>query len=92
MNNDGTAFAGSGATGANRLNEGTYEVSFDRDISGCARIVSNGFVVGAPSAIAINATFHTTVITPSNVVQVEVWEGEEAGSQTDTSFHLALFC
>ena len=84
VNADGTLVRGKGVTGSIRATTGFYQVTFVRDVSGCACSAStNGGIPGdvAPSSISPPAP---------QVVQVFTWNS--AGTPADLAFQLVVNC
>ena len=85
---------GSGAISASRSSTGTYAVSFDRSLTGCAVIATAG--VGNPNVVGdvyqpgSTATVEVSAFT-SSAVTVQTTGAGTAGA-ADRSFHVAAFC
>jgi hypothetical protein len=76
------------ATSANKVNTGTYDVIFDRDISTCAYIAT----VGDPGFSNFNGEISVARLF-GNPNGVHVLVANSAGSSTvDRPFHLAVHC
>ena len=75
-------------TGSGRTGQGTYNVTFNRTVSGCAYLVSlGGTTTQLPSGTASAAQLAGT----SNGVRVRTRNATN-GNAADRSFHLALVC
>jgi hypothetical protein len=87
VNASGTALAGSGVIGVTHLATGTYDVTFNRDVSGCAFSATvgarNGGVAGDPE-ISANAASG-----PTPDVVVATFNGS---TPNDRSFNVSVFC
>jgi hypothetical protein len=90
VNLDGTLARGSGAVSSARLDPGfgTYEVIFDRDVTGCAYVASAG---QASSGVAPDA-FLSTSPRNGNANGVFLDARTSAGASVGNPFHLAVFC
>jgi hypothetical protein len=89
INPDGTVARGSGtAAGTLREDTGTYDVFFDRDVSGCAYIASlGGADGGTPPDGTVGAT---NLIGESKALYVKV--RNSGGTNANLPFHLAVLC
>ena len=87
VNASGTALAGSGVIGVTHLATGTYDVTFNRDVSGCAFSATvgarNGGIAGDPE-ISANAASG-----PTPDVVVATFNGS---TPNDRSFNVSVFC
>ena len=96
VDDDGVARTGSGMTGASRVASGTYNVTFDRDVSSCGRMATLGLPVPVGSAgVYVNATIFTVdgpnVGAGADTVRVRVWDAQ-TDAAVNSSFHVAVFC
>jgi hypothetical protein len=71
-------------------NGGTYEVIFDRTVTGCAYeatigVSTNGGSIG-------NASVDTTASRAGNINGVFIFSHLASGATTDQPFHLTVFC
>lgn len=82
VQSDGSLLSGSGATGATRLGTGTYEVDFNRDVTGCyytATPFNAGFSIeteprsGNPNGVFVSIQFRD-------------------GTAADQQFYLIVYC
>jgi hypothetical protein len=84
VNADGTLVAGSGVTGVSKTGTGTYQVTFNRDVTNCAAIVT-----------ALNGEKDATAAPFTNFSNVLIWAGYDIfGSPgfIDSNFAIAVFC
>jgi hypothetical protein len=79
VRDDGVLIRGKGATAAERTDEGTYDVIFDRLVGQCAWV-----------ATPIDPGFVTTVDSPAGTVLVETFT--PTGAATDLTFSLQVAC
>jgi len=94
VTSSGNLAYGSGATGASRSNNGTYDVQFDRSLDGCVGIAATGY--GKPVGVgetqqAGSAAVVDMSVGGTNGVEVLTTNGDGT-AQADRSFHLAVFC
>ena len=88
VGSDGTLVRGHGATGASRLNTGTYEVDFNVNLTRCAFEATPGSVLqGNPPHVSIS-----TAGRAGNVRGVFVESQDFSGNFADASFHLSVLC
>ena len=86
---DGTLARGSAGTTSASIGTGSYEVIFDRDVTGCAYQATNGLTgsAGSPPGGEVGVVGRAT-----NVNGVFVKTRDSAGAETPLGFHLAVFC
>jgi len=82
VNGDGTLHHGAGVVSTSRPNKGTYEVTFNRDITACfATASAQGFAIYASIFVPTTNTLRVFLSTQSTLA-VE-WDG---------LFHVTVFC
>lgn len=87
VDSNGTIVRGAGATGGSYVGTGTYEVDFDRDVSGCTYASTVG-----PSDSG-SAQGQSDVAPRSGTADgVLVETLDSAGNSKDLPFHLIVFC
>jgi hypothetical protein len=79
---DGRLIHGSGVTGAQRLGTGTYQVDFNRNVSGCAQL---GTVISA-------TPFQISYVGVSGQPQSIMASLGSAAGPGDGAFYVAVFC
>ena len=87
---DGTLARGSaGTTSMALLGAGQYEVAFNRDVTGCAYLATNGLTgsSGAPPSGEVGVVGRS-----ANANAVFVMARDGAGTAAALGFHLAVFC
>jgi hypothetical protein len=81
---------GTGSLEAEKIEAGLYEVTFNRDVSKCAYIVSLG---NANGALGVHGTADASGgTTPEGADSVSVETTNATGVKTAEPFHLAVFC
>jgi hypothetical protein len=80
---DGTLDAHSGVTAVNHLGTGSYDVSFDQDVSGCAY-----------SATAVKTPYEIGALSdaPDTPDAVQIGISDGANNPADTGFSVEAFC
>ena len=86
----GALVRGNGAVGATALSNGTYQVTFNSDMSGC------GFAAtaGDPGAGAVAGPITSTVALRAgnnNALFIQTWD-QTAGTLSNQPFHVTTFC
>lgn len=85
---DGSIARSSGATGSQRLVEGTYEVTFNRDVTQCAYVASVGFADSTSPIIGMIGVRQSGG-NPNGVI-VETYD--PIARHFDNHFHLIVGC
>ena len=88
VNADGTLARGSGAVSSTSLGFGTYEVLFNRDVTGCAYVAS----AGTASSGSPPDAFVSTSPRANDVNGVFLDARTSTGDSVPNPFHLAVFC
>ncbi|MDD7942405.1 hypothetical protein PHK61_28715 [Actinomycetospora lutea] len=89
VNADGTLARGFGATSAQRLGQGAYEVIFNRSVRNCAYLGT----IGLSGDVGSSPSGEITVVGRNgNDRGVFLTTATSAGSPTDAGFHLAVHC
>jgi hypothetical protein len=87
VSGNGTVARGSHVTSTTYVGGAYYEVSFDRDVSGCAFVAGRGGLdMETPQPGEVSAS------RSGNVNSVFVVTYNSAGAQASGPFHLAVFC
>jgi hypothetical protein len=93
---DGTTVRSSGVVSSARTNAGEFTVRFNRDVKGCAQIVSlGGWSIGGEVNRPGPGEAQATVLDFGTAVSVEtvtVYTRNSDGTNSDKGFHLAVFC
>jgi hypothetical protein len=92
VNVDGTLARGSGAVSSRQLGaDGTYEVTFNRDITRCAHVATAGEAGTFPADDAITLGTSTSETTPNGVYLIE-YDAILGRDSYSSGFHLIVTC
>ena len=88
VDSNGTIVRGAGTTGSTYVGVGSYEVDFDRDVSGCTYASNIGQTVSSGQSEGQSNVAPRS----GNAEGVLVVTTDSAGNSTDLPFHLIVFC
>jgi TRAP-type uncharacterized transport system substrate-binding protein len=90
VDNNGTLIRSKGATSAQKIGTGMYQVVFNSDVTACSYQATTGSAGNATTIVVGQANVAQRINVPNGV---EVWTLNSQGTAlADRPFHVAVFC